>query len=42
MNPTDIRFTSFPRTEPPPEFVGSIVEVFRKHEAKIGSPFQRA
>ena len=32
-----IRFTSFPRTEPPPEFVGSIVDVFKKHEATIGT-----
>jgi len=32
-----IRFSSFPRTEPPPDFVPEIVEVFRQHEAAIAT-----
>jgi hypothetical protein len=34
---SDVRFTSFPRTEPPPDFIGPIVDVFKKHEAEIGT-----
>lgn len=30
-----IRFSTFPRTEPPPAFTKEIVEVFRRHEAAI-------
>lgn len=35
MAKTTIRFTSFPRTEPPPQFIPAIVDVFRKHEEDI-------
>ena len=34
---TTIRFTTFPRTEPPPSFTHEIVEVFRQHEAAIAT-----
>ncbi|HQS44804.1 MAG: hypothetical protein B7Y12_00465 [Rhizobiales bacterium 24-66-13] len=30
-----IRFSTFPRTEPPPAFINEIVEVFRLHEPTI-------
>jgi hypothetical protein len=30
-----IRFSTFPRTEPPPYFVEDVVAVFRRHEAGI-------
>lgn len=32
-----VRFKSFPRTEPPPNFIKDIVNVFKKHEQKIGT-----
>lgn len=32
-----IRFTSFPLTEHPPEFIGPIVGVFRQHESKCAT-----
>lgn len=32
---SNIRFTSFPRTQPPPAFTGEIVEAFRSSEASI-------
>ena len=32
-----IRFQCFPRTEPPRELVRPIVELFRKHEMKVGT-----
>lgn len=32
-----IRYICYPRTEPPPDFVISIVEVFRKHESEVGT-----
>jgi hypothetical protein len=31
----NVRFTSFPRTEPPPTFARAIVDVFRAHEPSI-------
>ena len=34
---SDVRFTCFPRTKPPPDFVESIVAVFRKHEPTIST-----
>lgn len=37
MPKTSIRFNSYPRTEPPPAFVPSVVEAFRTAEAQIGS-----
>ena len=37
MRRSSIRWTSYPRTESPPSFVTKIVEVFRKHEAKIST-----
>jgi hypothetical protein len=37
MPKSSIRFTSYPRTEPPPIFIGEIVETFRNHEAEIAS-----
>ena len=32
-----IRFTSFPRTEPPPAFIHKIVDVFRERESEIAT-----
>ena len=32
---TNVRFTSFPRTEPPPAFTRDVVEVFRSSEKSI-------
>ncbi len=32
-----IRYIYYPRTEPPPDFVNSIAEVFRKYESEIGT-----
>jgi hypothetical protein len=32
---SNVRFTSFPRTLPPPDFVGSVVEVFRSIEHTV-------
>jgi len=32
-----IRFLSYPRTEPPPEFVPEIINIFRNHEAAIST-----
>ncbi len=37
MAKTTIRFTSFPKTEPPPTFASEVAAVFRKHEAAIGT-----
>jgi hypothetical protein len=34
---SSIRFTSFPRTQPPPVFCSGIVEAFRDEETKIGT-----
>jgi hypothetical protein len=33
-----IRFTSFPRTEPPPEFIPKVIGAFRAFEAEMGTP----
>jgi hypothetical protein len=35
--PSKIRFSSFPRTEPPPAFTEKIVNVFQAHEPLIGT-----
>ena len=32
-----IRFLSYPRTEPPPDFVSEIVNVFRNHEETVST-----
>jgi len=37
MARSQVRSRSFPRTEPPPSYVSEIVDVFRKHEARIGT-----
>ena len=37
MAKTTIRFTSFPKTEPPPTFASDVAAVFRKHEAAIAT-----
>lgn len=34
---SDIRFTSFPLTSPPPDFVPAIIEAFRTHESDIST-----
>ena len=34
---SDIRFTSFPRTEPPQPFVGDVVAVFQQNEPTIST-----
>lgn len=37
MGESSIRFTSFPRTEPPPVFTDAVVRTFRAHETTIGT-----
>src|SRR5215203_1202494 len=37
MNDTTIRFSTFPRTEPPPAFVEDLVNAFRQHESEIAT-----
>ena len=37
MSKSSIRFISYPRTEPPPSFVPTIVDAFRSAEVQIGS-----
>lgn len=37
MNESTIRYSTYPRTEPPAEFAQSIIEVFRKHEMDIST-----
>lgn len=32
---SNIRFTSFPRTQPPPDFTPQVLQVFRAHEKSI-------
>jgi len=39
---TKIRFTSFPRTEPPPDFVAMIVAAFAKYETEISTELRSA
>ena len=34
---SEVRFTSYPRTKPPPHFVTTVVQVFRNHEAAIST-----
>jgi hypothetical protein len=36
-----IRFSSFPRTAPPPTWAGDVVRVFEAHEARIATSGQR-
>lgn len=37
MKTNTIRFSTFPRTEPPPAFVEGVVGVFRQHESEIAT-----
>lgn len=37
MTNSTIRFSCFPRTNPPPEFVDPLLAVFQSHEAVIGT-----
>jgi hypothetical protein len=37
MKSSTIRFSTFPRTEPPPDFVEDVVAVFRQHESEIAT-----
>ncbi len=37
MKTNTIRFSTFPRTEPPPDFVEDVVAVFRQHEGEIAT-----
>lgn len=37
MSKSEIRFISFPKTQPPPEYIGSIVDVFKKKESMIST-----
>jgi len=37
MKKTSIRFTSFPKTEPPPSFAEDVTGVFRRHESEVGT-----
>jgi hypothetical protein len=37
MPKSQIRFTSFPKTEPPPDFAPKVVSIFIKHENKVGT-----
>lgn len=32
-----VRFSSFPRTSPPPDFVADVVSVFSRHNSEIGT-----
>jgi hypothetical protein len=32
-----VRFTSFPQTDPPPPFVAKVIDVFQKYESKIST-----
>src|SRR5918994_1037541 len=37
MEKSTVRFSTFPRTEPPPGFVEDVVAVFRQHEKEIAT-----
>ena len=37
MRTSTIRFSTFPRTEPPPAFVEDVVAVFRQHKDEIAT-----
>jgi hypothetical protein len=37
MITSTIRYSTFPRTQPPPDFVPTIADIFRKHEDQIGT-----
>ena len=37
MSKTSIRFTSFPRTQPPSAFAADLARVFNKHESAVGT-----
>ena len=37
MRESQIRYTSFPRTSPPPSFVSDLVDVFERHEPDIST-----
>jgi hypothetical protein len=37
MSISTIRYSTFPRTQPPPEFVPKVADVFRKHEDQVGT-----
>src|SRR5215207_5602143 len=37
MKTSTIRFSTFPRTEPPPDFVEDVVSVFKQHESEIAT-----
>jgi hypothetical protein len=37
MSGSTIRFSTFPRTEPPPGFVDDVMAVFRQHEKEIAT-----
>ena len=37
MRKSSIRYSSFPRTEPPPEFASELVDVFKTHEDAIST-----
>jgi hypothetical protein len=34
---SDVTFSTFPRTEPPADFIGAVVRVFQQHEEAIGT-----
>ena len=37
MSDSTIRFSTYPRTEPPPGFVDDVMAVFRQHEKEIAT-----
>ncbi len=37
MTASTVRFSTFPRTEPPPGFVEDVVGMFRQHEGEIAT-----
>lgn len=37
MTKPSIRFTSFPRTDPPPAFAADVAGVFRRHESSVST-----
>lgn len=36
-NASDVRFTTFPRTRIPPDFIPAVIEIFRKHEPLLST-----
>lgn len=37
MPRASVRYSTFPRTEPPPSFLGGLIDAFRTHEKAVGT-----